>query len=300
MAQAETVVALLGARGVAARLVVITTQGDQEDVRPVITMGQRGVFTSAIQQQLIDGKLDLAVHSLKDLPTQPDPRLRLAAVPVRLSARDVLVSRHADGLAGLPPGAQVGTGSLRRRAQLLALRPDLNVVAVRGNVETRIAMVQREELNAIVLAEAGLQRLVLTQLISHAFEPSEFLPAAGQGALGIEIRVDDHAARKLVEPLSHRPSMLAVLAERACLQNLHGGCLAPVGVWARQLDDHTFRLDAAVSSLDGRSCVRTDVVWNTSGDLCHDQDHAAQAGSRAARELQQKGADRLLRAVPPS
>lgn len=231
--QAEWVAAELTALGVAVELVPIVTAGDQRQEGPIGAIGQVGVFTKEIQRALLDRRIDLAVHSLKDLPTEPVEGLCLAAVPERAAAGDVLVGRTAPSLDQLPKGSVVGTGSLRRRAQLLHVWPDLVLRDVRGNVDTRLRKLDEGQYDAIILAEAGLRRLGLADRITQAIPLSVLLPAVGQGALGLETRSDDAATRDAIAPLCHAPTFAAALAERAMLLVLHGGCMAPIAAWGR-------------------------------------------------------------------
>lgn len=231
--QAEWVAARLEALGLAVELVPITTTGDRKQAGSIGALGSQGVFTKEIQQALLERRIDLAVHSLKDLPTEPIAGLALAAVPERESVRDVLVCRNARSLADLPQGSRIGSGSLRRRAQLLHHRPDLEVVEIRGNVDTRLAKLDAGHYDAVMLAEAGLKRLGLADRITERIEWPIMLPAIGQGALGLETRSDDDATRSALHPLDHLESHAAVVAERAMLAALHGGCLAPVAAWGR-------------------------------------------------------------------
>ncbi|MFZ1409947.1 MAG: hydroxymethylbilane synthase, partial [Micropruina sp.] len=212
-------------------LVVITTLGDTSTA-PLETLGGTGVFATAIRRALLAEECDIAVHSLKDLPTAAYPGLTLAAVPVRASAWDALCARDGLTLATLPLGATVGTGSPRRRAQLAALRPDLQLTAIRGNVATRLRMVSDGVLDAVVLAEAGLQRLGLLQAITQTFGPPDLLPAPGQGALAIECRAADAQLIEALQPLDDPATRLCVSAERHVLATLEAGCSAPVGAWA--------------------------------------------------------------------
>jgi hydroxymethylbilane synthase len=228
-------------------LVEVTTQGDV-DPAPLTQIGGTGVFVVAVRQALVDGRADVAVHSLKDLPTAPDPRLVLAAIPRREDPRDVLVARAGATLADLSAGARVGTGSPRRRSQIAALRPDLELVEIRGNVGTRIARVG-EDLDAVVLAAAGLLRLGRQEEISELIDPDHMLPAPGQGALAVEVRADvlktgDDSGRGIEHPGAHKSlaaalrsiddpgTRAAVVAERALLGALEAGCSAPVGALA--------------------------------------------------------------------
>jgi hydroxymethylbilane synthase len=280
------VAAQLTARGVTVELVPISTQGDVT-TQPLGVIGGQGLFTKELQRALLDRRIDLAVHSLKDLPTLPVPGLCLAAVPPRESTRDVLVSAKADCLEALPAGARVGTGSNRRRAQLLNTRPDLQVSDIRGNVDTRLRKLDEGQFEAIVLAEAGLRRLGLDDRIAAVIPRSVMLPAAGQGALGIETRTDAVDTRSLLEPLDDRETHAAVEAERALLASLQAGCLAPVGVWAR-IEDGQLQLDAAVLSPDGRRRLAVAV----SGDLASPRE----LGQAAAARLLDAGAGELVAA----
>jgi hydroxymethylbilane synthase len=248
--QADWVASRLRERGHAVDLVPITTQGDVKS-GPLGQIGGQGLFTKEIQRALLDDKIDLAVHSFKDLPTEPVPGLAIAAVPQRESTADVLVAAGSDSIAALPLNARVGTGSLRRKAQLLHLRPDLRVDDIRGNVETRLKKLDEGEFDAIVLAEAGLRRLGLAERISAVIPREQMLPAIGQGALAIEARQDDARTRESVTPLDHLETHYSVLAERALLAALRAGCLAPVGAFGR-VDGARLHLDAVVLSPDGR------------------------------------------------
>ncbi len=250
--QAQWVAARLTAAGVQVELVLVTTRGDTVQRDPIGNLGSSGVFTKELQRALLDDRIDLAVHSLKDLPTDVVDGLVLAAVPEREDARDALISRDATLLDQLPQKATIGTGSLRRRAQLSHARADLQMRDIRGNVETRLQKLAAGQYDALVLALAGLKRLGLDAQITQILEPAILLPAVGQGALGIETRADDRTTHAVHERLDHGPSHQAVLAERMLLATLCGGCLAPVGAWARQEADGQLRLDAVVLSADGR------------------------------------------------
>ncbi len=250
--QAQWVADQLTASGIEVELVPISTRGDTSDRIKIDDIGSPGVFTKELQRALLGDQIDLAVHSLKDLPTDAVEGLELAAVPHRESALDVLISGEGLAFAELPQGAMIGTGSARRRAQLLHVRPDLEMRDIRGNVDTRIRKLEDGEYDAIVLAHAGLLRLGLGERVTEYLQPNVMLPAVGQGALAIEIRAADSATRAAVEPLDYAVSRRAVLAERALLAALGGGCLAPVGAWARLQSDGRLRLDAVVLSLDGK------------------------------------------------
>lgn len=284
--QADWVAAELGKLGVDVEMIHVSTQGDVSS-RPLGAIGGQGVFTKELQRALLCGDIDLAVHSLKDLPTERVPGLQLAAVPVRESTRDVLVSRVANRFAALPHSARVGTGSVRRRAQLLHARPDLQVTEIRGNVDTRLRKLDDGQYDAIVLAEAGLRRLGLGERIAQILPGELMLPAAGQGALGIEARSDDGPTLQTLAPLDHPATHSAVLAERALLTALHAGCLAPVGVWAR-VDGGQLQLDAVVLGHDGRERLSVSVLGS--------REDADSLGRQAAASLLAQGAAELMAA----
>ena len=251
--QAEWVTAALARHGFKVELIPITTRGDQEQSGPIERIaGGQGVFTKELQRALLDGRVDLAVHSLKDLPTEPVAGLCLAAVPEREACGDALVSALRVTLDQLPQGAMIGTGSLRRRAQLLHVRPDLQFADVRGNVDTRLRKLAEGQFAALILAEAGLKRLGLMEHITEVLPKSIILPAIGQGALGLETREDDGPTRTAVGLLDDPQTHCAVLAERTLLATLRGGCLAPVGAFGRVESDRQLHLDAVVLSRDGR------------------------------------------------
>lgn len=272
--------------GLAVELVEIKTQGDRDRNSPLAAIGGTGLFTKEIQRALVDGAVEVAVHSLKDLPTTGPGALMLGAVPVREDVADALIAPGGKTLAGLREGATVGTGSLRRRAQLLHARPDLRVVDVRGNVETRLNKALLGELDAVVLAEAGLRRLGLESHVTERLGPPGFLPAVGQGALGIECRADDAATlarlAALDDPATHR----AVVAERRVLAELEGGCMIPLAAFARDLDG-LLALDAFVLDPEGRERVAA----SEAGPL----DDPEGLGRKVAEVLRALGADRLLR-----
>jgi hydroxymethylbilane synthase len=250
--QANHVAALL--RPLAAprdvELVEIQTAGDRIQNVALSRIGGDGVFTKEIQRALLADAVDVAVHSLKDLPTLPVEGLTLAAVPPRGPAGDVFVSRRHQSFDRLPPGATVATSSLRRRAQILHRRPDLRLVDIRGNVETRLRKLEEQGLDAIILAQAGLERLGLGGAITEVLDPSWMLPAVGQGALGLECRAADQATLELLQPLNHLPTRQAVLAERALLRGLGGGCLVPIGAIGMVSED-VLTLSGAVVQPDG-------------------------------------------------
>jgi hydroxymethylbilane synthase len=283
--QADWVASRLRGAGHIVDMVLISTQGDEKSA-PIREFGGQGVFTKEIQQALRRKEVDLAVHSLKDLPTEPTPGLALACAPERESPADVLVG--AASLEGLPPAARVGTGSLRRSAQLLHFRPDLVVSGIRGNVETRLRKLDDGEFDAIVLAEAGLARLGLAHRIGCVLPLDKMLPAVGQGALGLETRSDDEHLRSALAFLNHPDTEASVLAERSMLRTLRAGCLAPVGAWGRVESDRLL-FDGAVLSADGKQRLFT----SEEGPL----DAAETIGARAAQQLLSLGAADLISAA---
>lgn len=227
-------------------IVGVTTFGDVS--REQLTqIGGTGVFVSALRESLLRGEVDFAVHSLKDLPTGAAPGITLAAIPARDDPRDALVGRDGGKLADLPPGARIGTGSPRRAAQLAVLRSDVTCVAIRGNANTRLARVSAGELDAVVLAYAGLARIGHTDLVTEIFEPDDMVPAPGQGALAVECRGDDTGLAELLATIDHRATRAAVTAERSLLAALEAGCSAPVGAYAAgQAGTSLLRMHAVV------------------------------------------------------
>ncbi len=277
--QAEWVRARLVTRGLAVQIVVIETRGDAEIDRPLHELEGKGFFTKEIEDALLAGHIDVAVHSLKDLPTQLPPGLALAAVPERHDARDALVG--GPRLADLPPGARVGTSSLRRVTQIRYLRPDLQVVSLRGNVPTRVRKVENHDgCDAALLALAGLERLGLGDRAAP-IDPLEVMPAPGQGALGLEIRAGDRATEGALRPLADAASAQAVAAERALLAALGGGCQAPVAAWVAAR-----RVFGRVTASDGS------VQHTASAPI--DPARPEAAGEAVARLLEADGAASLL------
>jgi hydroxymethylbilane synthase len=291
--QAQWVAAELEKLGNSIEMVWIVTQGDVT-AQPLGTVGGQGLFTKEIQRALLDGEIDLAVHSLKDLPTQPIDGLALAAVPQREVVGDCLIAPLGTTIENLPLGARIGTGSLRRAAQLRAWRADLEILDIRGNVETRIKKLDDGIYEAIVLAEAGLHRLGYLDRVAQKLPLHRLLPAVGQGALGLETRADDETTLKALSALNHAASQLAVTAERSLLAHLRGGCLAPVAAWCRMEDDK-LRLEAKVLSLDGQTQLQADRRFAP--------DQAQEEGRLAAEELIAAGAQQLIesaRTKPPT
>jgi hydroxymethylbilane synthase len=277
--QAEWVRTRLAEHGVPIEILIIKTRGDAEVDRPLHELEGKGFFTKEIEDALLDGRIDVAVHSLKDLPTTLPPGLALGAVPVRHDPREALVGGAS--LDALPPGARLGTSSLRRMTQVRYLRPDLQVVPLRGNVPTRVRKVEGGEgLDAALLAIAGLERLGLGAKASP-IDPLEVMPAPGQGALGLEIRADDRSTRDALRPLAHAASARAVAAERAVLAALGGGCQAPVAAWVAGK-----RLYGRVTASDGA------VQLTASADM--ESARPEGAGEVVARLLEAEGAASLL------
>lgn len=292
--QANHVAALLrhAHRHAVISLVPLSTLGDRDVREPLSQLGSLGVFTREVQHAVLENRADIAVHSLKDLPTDEAPGLCLAAVPERGPTSDALVfplpRTGSNTLGELPSGARIGTGSLRRRAQLLHLRPDLTFSDVRGNVETRIRKLDSGDYDALVLAVAGLTRLGLSARISCELAPPLMHFAVGQGALGIECRTDDAITRAVVAKIDHPATHVATRAERALLAELRAGCHAPVGVWTLTSGDN-LRLEAVVLSRDGR----TRLIADATGPAA-DPD---QLGRRVAEQLRSQGADGLIQAT---
>jgi hydroxymethylbilane synthase len=237
--QANHITALLRSRGHTVELEIIKTTGDRLQEVTFAQVGSKGMFTKEIEEALAEGRIDLAVHSLKDLPTELPEPFALAATPPRVDPRDVFVSVRFANLAALPLGARVGTSSQRRRAQLKALRPDIEAVEFRGNVDTRLRKLAEGQVDAILLAAAGLDRLGKTEWVRERLEPKDFCPAAGQGSLGIETRKDDAATITVVAFLNDPATRFAVTAERAALAALGGGCQVPIGIHCRPRPDRT-------------------------------------------------------------
>jgi hydroxymethylbilane synthase len=240
-----------------AELVTVVTEGDRRRDVPAAALGGKGIFTAAVQQAVLEGRADLAVHSAKDLPAVQVAGLVLAAVPERDDPRDVLVGRQRlAGLDDLAPGARVGTGSPRRVALLQWLRPDLELVPIRGNVDSRVRRVHDGDLDAVVLAAAGLRRLGLVGEAAVPLDPDTFTPAPGQGTLAVEAREDDTRTLGLLGALTHRPSRVALRAERAFLQRLGGSCTLPAGALLRPLAGGVLEVQGFLSALDGKGLVR--------------------------------------------
>jgi porphobilinogen deaminase len=287
--QARIVEAALGAQGLECELVTFKTVGDKKLDEPLSAIGAKGLFTHELEVALNKGKVDCCVHSLKDLPTEGPDGLELGAILEREDPRDVLVVNSvtgADSLMSIPAGSRVGTSSLRRRAQLAAMRPDLEIAELRGNVPTRLRKVDQGQVHAAILAAAGLIRLNAQQHIKQFLEPPDWLPAAGQGAIAVQIQSDDDEMRNLLTPLHHVPTDVAVRAERAFLSALEGGCQVPIGALTIYNPGGTATLYGFVSDIAGKDPVRG------SGPL--DLDAPEESGRALAADLRTRGATSLL------
>lgn len=287
--QARIVGDALETRGFTCELVTFRTTGDRKLEEPLSEIGAKGLFTHELEVALSKKKVDCCVHSLKDLPTELPEGLTLGAILEREDPRDVLVVNpvtQADDLSAIPAGSRIGTSSLRRRAQLLATRPDLEVVELRGNVPTRLRKVDTGQVHAAILAAAGLIRLNARQRIKQFLEPPAWLPAAGQGAIAVEIRSDDEDLRELLFHLNHRRTEIATRAERAFLAALEGGCQIPIGALASAEADEKLVLHGFVSDTGGRDSVR--------GSTTVDVESPEESGRALAADLRTRGASSLL------
>jgi len=263
----------------------IKTSGDMIVDVPLAAIGGKGLFVKEIEEALLRGEIDLAVHSMKDVPTILPDGLDILCIPAREDPRDVLISRDALSLDHLPKGARVGTSSLRRQAQLLHRRPDLTVQILRGNLDTRLRKLRNGKYDAVVLAAAGLRRMGWSNEVTEYLPPEVSLPAIGQGALGLEGRREDGFVQELVAPLEHRPTRTAVTAERALLERLEGGCQVPIAAHATIKGD-TLIMDGLIASVDGRRLIR-DMIQGPVSD-------ARALGMRLAEKLLAQGGDSIL------
>lgn len=267
---------------------VIRTSADKDTTSSIRSGAAVGVFVKELEQALLKKEIDLAVHSMKDLPTSIPDGLRIAAIPEREEAQDALITGGASGLFQLPAGARIGTGSIRRQAQILALRPDLKILDIRGNIETRLRKLQEGTYDAIVLACAGLNRLGLGDRIAAKFSTSEMLPAPGQGALAVEARDDDARLDDIAAALNHLPTFQAVTAERAFLQRMGGGCNVPVAAYARVAGGFV-EMDGLVASPDGSRALRS--------VLRGDCDTAVETAMHLADEILARGGRDILESL---
>jgi hydroxymethylbilane synthase len=269
----------------AVELVIIKTTGDKLQDVPLAQVGGKGLFIKEIEEALLAGQVDLAVHSLKDMPALVPERLAIAAVPPREDWRDAFISHNYDTLATIPPKGRVGTGSLRRRVQLLHLRPDLEVVPLRGNVDTRLRKMAEMGLEAIILAAAGLARLGLTHVSRSFLSAKEMLPAVSQGALGLETRAEDGRVRDLIAFLNDPVTHSAVRAERAFLARLEGGCVVPVAGLA-QIQGDSLTFEALIGDLEGQRLIR--------GEITGERAEADSLGHTLAERLLDQGGREIL------
>lgn len=276
---------LFAATGTEAEIVIIKTAGDKMQHAPVAQIGGKGIFIKELEEALLEETIDLAVHSVKDIPTDTPSRLMFPAVCRRDDARDCLVGST---IANLRQGARVGTSSLRRQAQLRHMRPDLDLRDMRGNVDTRLRKVESGEYEAIMVSKAGLDRLGLSQRISEVLAPEVCMPAVGQGAIAVECRLKDTEAGDLLVPLDDAETRTAIIAERALLAALHGGCQVPLGAWAR-IERGELVMDACVCSVDGVQYVKQRAVAPP--------EQAAELGGHMARLLIEAGAQSILEEV---
>ena len=273
--------------GVESEIVVVKTSGDKTSA-PVEQIGVIGVFTKELEDALLDGRADWAVHSMKDVPTEFSELCRVATVFEREDPRDALVSFRGETLENLPRGARIGTSSLRRASQLRQFRPDFQIIEIRGNVDTRLRKLAEGEYDAVVLAKAGIVRLGHASRVTEVLPPEIVLPAVGQGALGVEFMASREKEFRLVDQLIDRNTMLAVKAERALLADIQGGCRLPLGAWAR-LEAGEMVIDACVLAVDGTESIR-----RRRKKVCHNERDAETLGKEVAGELLGAGAERLL------
>lgn len=279
-------------------IVTFTTRGDKILDKPLPEIGGKGLFTEELERSLLSGEIDCAVHSLKDLPTENPPGLTIGAIPQRAPHGDVLVSKNSRTLEELPEGANVGTSSLRRAAQLRSFRPDLSIIDIRGNVPTRIekALDPNTAYDAIVLAQAGVDRLELTDHIAEIIPEKIMLPAPGQGAIAVQCR-DEEASVQLFSLINHPVTRLAVTAERAFLNRLEGGCSVPVAAYALY-EDMNLQLQGRVVSVDGqRSIEHSSSISIPDFGAATTIGHAAELGSNLALDTLSDGADKILAEV---
>lgn len=269
-------------------LVKFVTQGDKILDTPLAKIGGKGLFVKELEAALLDGRADLAVHSMKDVPMALPEGLTLAVICEREDPLDAFVSNQFEKFADLPQGARVGTSSLRRKSQILKQRPDLQIIDLRGNVGTRLGKLDDGQYDAIILASAGLKRLGLENRIRHTIEPNVSLPAVGQGALGLECRADDQEVLALIQPLLHIETDVCVRAERAFNAYLEGGCQVPIAGYAT-LQDGKIHIEGRVGSVDGQTLLRAEL-----NDEIH---NAQQLGENLARNLLEQGAGDLLKAL---
>jgi hydroxymethylbilane synthase len=290
LAQSRWVKEKIEAKYSAARveLVRIKTKGDKILGSPLSKIGGKGLFVKEIEEALLRKEVDLAVHSMKDVPAELPAGLEISLFPMREDPRDAFVSTAYESIQDLPKGASVGTGSLRRSAQLLRLRPDLRVVPVRGNVDTRLKKIDSGDLHAVILASAGLRRLGLERRMSQVLSTEMFLPAIGQGVLGLEMRRADGSLRNLLRFLNHQETELIVRAERSFLKELEGGCEVPIAGYGR-LDGDKLLLEGMIANLNASKLIRDEAF----GPM----ERPEEIGVQLARKLLASGADKILQQI---
>lgn len=271
--------------GVEVEIVIIKTKGDKILDVALSKIGDKGLFTKEIENQLLEGEIDIAVHSMKDLPSEITPGLIIGAVLERENPQDILIAKKNLTLEQLPPGAVVGTSSLRRIAQIKAFRPDIKTVDIRGNVETRIRKMQELNLDGIILAYAGVKRLELDNYITEVIDEEKIMPAVGQGAIAVEVRENDNKTMDIINRINHIPTALATTAERAFLRTLEGGCQVPIAAFAK-VDNDQLYLQGLVASLDGNEVYKSSIKGEAN--------NAPKLGITLAQELIDQGAFSIL------
>lgn len=275
--------------GLPVDLKIIKTTGDKILDVPLAKVGGKGLFTKELEVELMAGTVDLCVHSMKDVPTELPEGLVIAATPERVDPRDVIVSGAEYTIDSLPQGARVGTSSLRRRSQLLALRPDVEIVDVRGNLDTRMRKAEDGEVDAVILASAGITRMGWADRITHYIDPGQMVPAVGQGAIGVEIREDDEFMQEVCARLTDPATLTCVTAERVVMRRLEGGCQVPIGAYCRVTDESALVMDAFVGSVDGVTLIRHTLEGSTAEPVM--------LGEAMVDRLLDMGADAVLAEV---
>lgn len=274
--------------GLPVELKIIKTTGDKILDVPLAKVGGKGLFTKELEVELMAGTVDLCVHSMKDVPTELPEGLGICAMPPRVDPRDVIVSGAGYNLDSLPQGAKLGTSSLRRRSQVVAMRPDLEIVDVRGNLDTRMSKAENGELDAVILAAAGIKRLGWESRITHFIEPEQMVSAVGQGAIGVEIREDDEFMADVCAKIADPDTMTCVTAERVVMRKLEGGCQVPIGAYAR-LNGDVLMMDGMVGSVDGSTILREHLEGPASDPIA--------LGEAMVAALLALGADKVLAAI---
>ena len=274
--------------GLPVELTIIKTTGDKILDVPLAKVGGKGLFTKELEVELLAGRVDLCVHSMKDVPTDLPEGCIIAATPQRVDPRDVIVSGAGYNLETLPQGARLGTSSLRRRSQVVALRPDLEIVDVRGNLDTRMGKAENGEVDAVILAAAGIKRMGWGDRITHFIENEQMVPAVGQGAIGIEIRENDPFMVDVCDKLTDPDTLTCITAERVVMNKLEGGCQVPIGAYARIVDGKLV-LDAFVGAVDGTTILRDQLIGSV--------DEPAALGEAMVARMLEMGADKVLAEV---